>query len=69
MITPTILNAFPAHMGASVVRLKPLPFSDRFEVLRYYRDAWGHTGPFGAILQFDEALAFIADEPAFWIWA
>ncbi len=30
-------------------------------------DAWGHAGPFGAILPLDDALAFIADEPAFWI--
>ena len=58
-----------AHTGAPVARLKPLLSSDRFEVLWWRRDAWGHAGPFGAILPLDDALAFIADEPAFWIWA
>jgi len=58
-----------ARTGAPVARLKPLPSSDRFEVLWWRRDAWGPAGPFGAVLSLDDALAFIADEPAFWIRA
>ena len=55
--------------GAPVARLKPLPSNDRFEVLWRRRHAWGPAGPFGAVLPLDDALAFIADEPAFWIRA
>ena len=44
---------------------------------RNARPKWAHAeerrrraaGPFGAVLPLDEALAFIADEPAFWIRA
>ena len=58
-----------ARTGAPVARLKPLPCSDSFEVLWWRRDAWGPAGPFGAVLPLDDALAFIAAEPAFWIRA
>ena len=58
-----------ARTGAPVARLKPLPSSSHFEVLWWRRDAWGPAGPFGAVLLLDDALAFIADEPAFWIRA
>ena len=58
-----------ARTGAPVARLKPLPSSDRIEVLWWRRDAWGPAGPFGAVLPIDDALAFIAAEPAFWIQA
>ncbi len=58
-----------ARTGAPVARLKPLPSSDRIEVLWWRRDAWGPAGPFGAVLPLDDALAFIAEEPAFWIRA
>ncbi len=58
-----------ARTGALVARLKPLPSSGRFEVLWRRRDAWGPAGPFGAVPPPDDALAFIADEPAFWIRA
>ena len=58
-----------ARTGAPVARLKPLPSSDRIEVLWWRRDAWGPAGPFGAVLPLDDALAFIAAEPAFWIRA
>ena len=42
---------------------------ERYEVLCWRRDAWGSAGPFGAVLALDDALAFIASEPAFWILA
>ena len=58
-----------ARTGAPVARLKPMPSGDRFEVLWWRRDAWGPAGPFGAVLPLDDALAFIASEPAFWIRA
>ena len=55
--------------GAPVARLKPLPSSELVEVLWWRRGAWGPAGPFGAVLPLDDALAFIAAEPAFWIRA
>jgi len=58
-----------ARTGAPVARLKPLPSSNRIEVLWWRRDAWGSAGPFGAVFNLDDALAFIASEPAFWIRA
>ena len=56
-------------LQARRVRMRPLPSSDSFEVLWWRRDAWGPAGPFGAVLLLDDALAFIADKPAFWIRA
>ena len=56
-----------ARTGAPVARLKPMPTAGRYEVLLWRREAWGSAGPFGAVLGLDDALAFIAAEPAFWI--
>ena len=58
-----------ARTGAPVAQLRPLPSGDRVEVLRWRRDAWGPAGSFGSVLTLDDALAFIASEPAFWIRA
>jgi hypothetical protein len=58
-----------ARTGAPVARLKPLSKGERFEVLWWRRDAWGPAGPFGAVFDLDDALAFIASEPPFWIRA
>ena len=58
-----------ARTGAPVARLRPLGEGDRVEVLWWRRDAWGPAGTFGAVFDLDDALAFIADEPAFWIHA
>jgi hypothetical protein len=58
-----------ARTGAPVARLKPLPEGDRVEVLCWRRDAWGPASPFGASFNLDDALAFIASEPAFWVRA
>ena len=58
-----------ARTGTPVARLKLLPAGDRLEVRWWRRDAWGPAGSFGAILALDDALAFIAAEPAFWIRA
>jgi hypothetical protein len=62
-------NDMIPHAGAPVARLKPIPQDDRFEVLWWRRDAWGSAGPFGAGLSLNDALAFIASEPPFWIRA
>jgi hypothetical protein len=62
----TLMSARP---GAPVARLKPLPSSDRIEVLWWRRNAWGSAGPFGAVFNLEDALGFIASEPAFWICA
>jgi hypothetical protein len=56
-----------ARTGAPVARLRPLPPGERFEVLWWRRDAWGPAGPFGAMLNLEDALNFIIAEPAFWI--
>lgn len=50
-----------------VARLEQLPSRDRFVMLWRRQDAWGSVGPFGAVLLLNDALAFIDDEPAFWI--
>jgi len=59
-----------ARTGEPVARLRPMPSGgERFEVLWWRREAWGPAGPFGAVLALDDALRFIASEPAFWIRA
>lgn len=58
-----------ARTGAPVARLRPVPAFERYEVLCWRREAWRPTGAFGAVLGLDDALAFIASEPAFWILA
>ncbi|MCM8738565.1 hypothetical protein M5E06_31085 [Azospirillum sp. A1-3] len=62
-------SLFSTRTGAPVARLRPLGETNRVEVLWWRREAWGPAGPFGAVFDLDEALAFIADEPAFWIRA
>ena len=62
-------SLFSARTGASIARLRPLAESNRVEVLWWRRDAWGPAGTFGAVFDLDNALAFVADEPAFWIRA
>ena len=58
-----------ACTGEPVARLKLLAGGERVEVLWWRRGAWGPAGPFGASFDLDDALAFIAAEPAFWIRA
>jgi hypothetical protein len=60
---------FSARTGAPIARLRPLAESNRVEVLWWRRDAWEPAGTFGAVFGLDDALAFIANEPAFWIRA
>lgn len=56
-----------ARTGEPVARLRPMPSGACLEVLWWRRGAWGRAGPFGAVLPLDDALAFIASQPAFWI--
>jgi hypothetical protein len=62
-------SLFSARTGAPVARLRPCYDGKRIEVLWWRRESWGSVGPFGAVFNLNEALAFIADEPAFWIRA
>ncbi len=62
-------SLFSARTGAPVARLRPQGKGQRVEILWWRRDVWGSVGHFGAVFDLDEALAFIADEPAFWIRA
>ena len=62
-------SLFSARTGVPVARLRPLAERDRVEVLWWRRDAWGPAGTFGAVFDLDNALAFVANEPAFWIRA
>ena len=58
----------PMRTGEPVARLRPMPSGEgRFGVLWRRRGVWGPAGPFGAVLALDDALGFIASEPAFWI--
>ena len=62
-------SLFSARTGAPIARLRHLAESNRVEVLWWRRDAWGPAETFGAVFDLDNALAFVADEPAFWIRA
>jgi hypothetical protein len=62
-------SLFSARTGAPIARLRPVAESNRVEVLWWRRDAWEPAGTFGAVFGLDDALAFIANEPAFWIRA
>lgn len=56
--------------GAPIARLKPIGKSDHMRVLYWsHRDRWADAAPLGGIiLTLDDALEFIAKEPAFWTW-
>jgi hypothetical protein len=56
--------------GAPIARLRPTGDADRVQVLWWNGECWGASGPFGiAIMPLNEALDYIASEPAFWIHA
>lgn len=60
-------SLFSARTGAPIARLRPCGEDERVEVLCWRRQAWRPVGAFGAVFDLNEALAFIADEPTFWI--
>jgi hypothetical protein len=54
--------------GAPVARLRPTPDAEKVQVLWWDGERWKAPGPFGTpTLILDQALDFIASEPAFWI--
>ena len=56
--------------GAPIARLRPTGDADKMQVLWWNGECWGASGPFGiAIMPLNEALDYIASEPAFWIHA
>jgi hypothetical protein len=63
-------SLFGAHTGGPIARLRPAGDGDEVEVLCWSGDRWGASGPFGvATMPLDQALDYIAAEPAFWIHA
>jgi len=56
--------------GWPVARLRSTGQGDRVQVLWWRREAPGNPGPFGRkVMPLDEALACIAAEGLFWIYA
>ena len=54
--------------GAPVARLRPTPDAEKVQVLWWDGERWKAPGPFGTpTMILDQALDFIASEPAFWI--
>ena len=61
---------FSARTGRPIARLRPTGGADQVQVLWWNGERWGASGPFGiATLPLDQALNYIAAEPAFWIHA
>lgn len=56
--------------GAPIARLRPTGEGDKVQVLWWNGERWAASGPFGiATMPLNEALDYIASEPAFWIHA
>ncbi len=56
--------------GAPVARLRPTDDAEKVQVLWWNGERWRASGPLGiATLPLDQALDYIAAEPAFWIHA
>ena len=63
-------SLFSARTGAPIARLRPTGEADKVQVLWWNGERWGASGPFGIVtMPLDEALDYIATEPAFWIHA
>jgi hypothetical protein len=59
-----------ARTGGRIARLRPTGDGDKVEVLWWNGARWGASGPFGIpTMPLDQALDYIAAEPAFWIHA
>jgi hypothetical protein len=63
-------SLFREDTGEPLARLRPVGLDDRFEVLYWSdRDRWESVGDLsGHLLPLDQALAFIADDPARCFW-
>jgi hypothetical protein len=61
-------SLFSARTGTPIARLRPTGGTDQVQVLWWNGERWRASGPFGiATLPLDQALDYIAAEPAFWI--
>jgi hypothetical protein len=61
-------SLFSARTGAPIARLRPTGEADTVQVLWWNGERWGASGAFGiATMPLDNALDYIATEPAFWI--
>ena len=59
-----------ARTGGRIARLRPAGDGDQGEVLWWNGARWGASGPFGIpTMPLDQALDYIAAEPAFWVHA
>lgn len=63
-------SLFSAGSGTPIARLRPTGEADKVRVLWWNGERWCASGPFGvATMPLDNALDYIATEPAFWIHA
>jgi hypothetical protein len=63
-------SLFSARTGAPIARLRPTGEADKVQVLWWNGERWGASGPFGILtMPLDNALDYLATEPAFWIHA
>jgi hypothetical protein len=63
-------SLFSAYTGTPIARLRPTGDADKVQVLWWNGDRWGASSPFGIVtMPLDEALDYVATEPAFWIHA
>ena len=63
-------SLFSTRTGAPIARLRPTAEGDKVQVLWWNGQRWGASGPFGvATMPLDNALDYIATEPAFWLHA
>jgi hypothetical protein len=54
--------------GAPVARLRPTEDPEKVQVLWWNGERWKNPGPFGRLtMPVDQAIDYIASEPAFWI--
>jgi hypothetical protein len=61
-------SLFSARNGAPIARLRPTGEANMVQVLWWNGERWGTSGAFGiATMPLDDALDYIAAEPAFWI--
>ena len=61
-------SLFSARNGAPIARLRPTGEADMVQVLWWNGERWGASGAIGiATMPLDDALEYIAAEPAFWI--
>jgi hypothetical protein len=63
-------SLFSARTGAPIARLRPTGEVDKVQLLWWNGERWGASGPFGIVtMPLDEALDYVASEPAFGIHA